>query len=32
MTEQPTHQAVVSKEDRKWIAGRKTSDGMAAPE
>jgi hypothetical protein len=25
-------QAVVSKEDRKWIAGSKTSDGMAAPE
>jgi hypothetical protein len=23
---------VVSKEDRKWIAGSKTSDGMAAPE
>ena len=25
-------QAVVSKEDREWIAGSKTSDGMAAPE
>ena len=25
-------QAVVSKEDREWIAGSKTSDGMVAPE
>ena len=24
--------AVVSKEDKEWIAGSKTSDGMAAPE
>jgi len=24
--------AVVSKEDRAWIAGSKTSDGIAAPE
>ncbi len=24
--------AVVSKEDREWIAGSKTSDAMAAPE